>query len=79
MGARAEIRSPLPYPEDAGITFQVSSPCYWCPWYVCNRQVHEDLCVPMFADHIRSPTANFDLKLGDVGNLLLWQLGRYLS
>jgi len=48
------------------------------PWYISNRQIHEDLGVPLFADHIRSPTASFDSKLAEVGNLLVRQLGRYL-
>ena len=48
------------------------------PWYVRNRQIHEDLCVPLFADHIRTLTENFESKLIDVGNPLLRQLGRYL-
>ena len=39
------------------------------PWYVCNRQIHEDLGVPLFANHIRAPTASFDSKLADVGTL----------
>jgi len=33
------------------------------PWYVSNRQIHEDLGVPLFADHIRALTASFDSKL----------------
>ena len=49
------------------------------PWYVSNGQIHEDLGVPLFADHIRALTASFDSKLADVGNPLLRQLGRYLS
>jgi len=48
------------------------------PWYVSNRQIHEDLGVPLFADHIRALTASFDSKLADMGNPLLRQLGRYL-
>jgi len=48
------------------------------PWYVSNRQIHEDLGVPFFADHIRALTENFDSKLADVGNPLIRQLGRYL-
>ena len=48
------------------------------PWYVSNRQIHEDLGVPLFADHIRSLTASFDSKLADVGNPLVRQIGRYL-
>jgi len=47
-------------------------------WYVSNRQIHEDLGVPLFADHIRALTASFDWKLADVGNTLVRQLGRYL-
>ena len=35
---------------------------------VRNRQIHEDLGVPLFADHIRALTASFDSKLADVGN-----------
>ena len=48
-------------------------------FHVSNRQIHEDLGVPLFADHIRALTESFDSKLADVGNPLLWQLGRNLS
>jgi hypothetical protein len=48
------------------------------PWYVRNRQIHGNLGVPLFADHIRALTASFDRKLADVGNSLVRQLGRYL-
>jgi hypothetical protein len=48
------------------------------PWYVSNRQIHEDLDVPLFADQIRPLTASFDSKLDNVGNLLVRQLDRYL-
>ena len=54
-------------------TFLKSSPCY-----VSNRQIHEYLGVPLFADHIRALTESFDSKVADVGNPLLRQLGRYL-
>jgi hypothetical protein len=47
-------------------------------WYVSNMQIHEDLGVPLFADHIRALTASFDSKLADVGNPLVRQLDRYL-
>ena len=47
-------------------------------WYVSNRQIHEDLGVPMLADHIRALTASFDSKLADAGNPLVRQIGRYL-
>jgi len=49
------------------------------PSYVSNRQIHEYLGVPLFADHIRALTESFDSKLADVGNPLVRQLGRYLS
>jgi len=48
------------------------------PWYVSNRQIHEDLGVPFFDDHIRALTASFDSKLADVRNPLVRQLGKYL-
>jgi 4-amino-4-deoxy-L-arabinose transferase-like glycosyltransferase len=48
------------------------------PWYLSNRQIHEDLGVPLFADHIRALTASFDSKLADVENLLVRQIGRYV-
>jgi hypothetical protein len=31
-------------------------------------QIHEDLGVPLFADHIRALTASFDSKFADVEN-----------
>jgi len=49
------------------------------PWYVSNRHIHEDLGVPLFADHIRALTESFDSKLADVGNPLVRKLGIYLS
>ena len=48
------------------------------PWYITNRQIHEDLGVPFFADHIRALTESFNSKLADAGNSLVRQLGRYL-
>jgi hypothetical protein len=30
------------------------------PWYVSNWQIHEDLGVPLFPDHIRTLTASFE-------------------
>jgi hypothetical protein len=78
MRTRMEVRCPHPSPEAARVTIQVSSPCYGCPWYVSSGQIHEDLGVPLFADHITALTASFDSKLADVGNPLVRQLGRYL-
>ena len=48
------------------------------PWYLSNRQIHEDLGVPLFADHIRALTESFYSKLADAGNPLVRQLGRFL-
>jgi hypothetical protein len=47
-------------------------------WYVSNRQIREDLDVPLFADYIRALTASCDSKFTDAGNPLVRQLGRYL-
>jgi hypothetical protein len=44
-------------------------------WYRSNRQIHEDLGVPLFADHIRALTPSFDSKLADVENPIVRQLG----
>ena len=37
------------------------------PWYISNRQIHEDLDIPLFADHIRALIVSFDSKLADWG------------
>jgi len=37
--------------------------CLSAPWYIKNRQMHEDLDVPSFADLIRALTASFRAKL----------------
>jgi hypothetical protein len=47
------------------------------PWYLSNRQIHDDLGVPLFADHVRSLTASFDSRLPNLGNPLVRQLGRH--
>jgi len=72
-----EIRCQHPCPEATGVIIQVSPPGYWFPWYVSNRQIHEDLGVPPFADHIRALTESFDSMLADVGKPLVRQFGRY--
>jgi len=36
-------------------------------WYVNNRQIHEDLGVPLFADHIRALTESFDSNVSWCG------------
>jgi hypothetical protein len=48
------------------------------PWYVTNRQIHDDLGIAFFADHIRTLTESFHSKLADAGNPLFRQLGRHL-
>jgi hypothetical protein len=48
------------------------------PWYVGNKQIHEDLGIPFFADHIIALTESFDSKLAEVGNPLFRQLERHL-
>jgi hypothetical protein len=40
-------------------------------WYVSNRQIHEDLGVPLFGDQIRASTATFYSKLVDVEDPLV--------
>jgi hypothetical protein len=47
-------------------------------WYVSNRQIHENLGIPFFADHIRALTESLGWKLADEGNPLVRQLGRHL-
>ena len=49
------------------------------PWYIGNRQIHDDLRVPYFSDHIRSLTERFDSKFADLGTPLVAQLGRHLN
>jgi len=46
------------------------------PCYLSNKQIHEDLGVPFFADHVRALIASFDSRLADVENPLVRQLGR---
>jgi len=48
------------------------------PWYVRNREIHEDLCVLLLTDHIRALTASFESKSAYEANLLVRQIDRYL-
>ena len=48
------------------------------PWYIGNRQIHEDFEVPFFADHMIYITERFDWNSADVWHPLVRQLGRYL-
>ena len=45
------------------------------PWYLSNRQIREELGVPLLVDHIRALTESFDSKLADAGKPLFWHLG----
>jgi len=79
---RAPRGGPLPAPMSGGL--RCYNPSVFASLlvplgYVSNRQIHEDLGVPLFADHIRALTESFDSWLADVGNPLVRQLGRYLS
>jgi hypothetical protein len=44
------------------------------PWYVSNRQIHEDFGIPFFADHITTLTESFYAKFADAGKPLFRQL-----
>jgi hypothetical protein len=48
-------------------------------WYISNLQLHEDLEVPYIGEHIGNLEHSFDSKIAGAKNLLVWQLGRYLS
>ena len=37
-------------------------------WYLSNKRIDEDRCVPLFADHISVRTASFNSKLLEVRN-----------
>jgi len=69
---------PAPMTGSYSVTIQVSSTCYCCP-LLRNRQIHEDLGIPLFAEHIRALIESFDSRSADVGNPLVRQLSRYLS
>ena len=49
------------------------------PWYISNIELHEDMKVPYIAEHFRNLAQSFDSKIPDAENLLVRQLGRYLS
>jgi hypothetical protein len=73
-----EVRRSLPYQETAGAAVHVSSHCYHASWYNGNRQIHDDLGVPYYTEHIRSLTESIGSKVVDVGKSLFTQLGRHL-
>ena len=63
-----KVRCPHPRPEATGVAIQVCE----------DRQIHEDLGVPLFAEHIRALTESFESNMAEVGNPIVRQLGRYL-
>jgi uncharacterized protein YciI len=69
--ARSHVRR-LQVLQSKGLLLAAGAPL------VSNRQIPEDLGIPLFADHIRALTAIFDSKLADVVNPLVRQLGRHL-
>jgi len=71
-----EFRCTYSYPEVTGVEAKCLCLATIAPWYVSNRQIHEDLGDPLFADRIRALTASIDSKLPNVGNPVLRQLGR---
>jgi hypothetical protein len=75
--SRLEVRCPHPRPEAAGVQSKCLRLVDGDTWYQSNRQIHEDLGVPLFAGHVRSLTASFDSKLADSGNPRFRQLCRY--
>jgi len=75
---RVEVRCPHAFPDTTGVKFKCLRHAAVAHWYISNRQIHEDLGVPLFADHIRALTASFDSDLAAVGIPLVRQLGRYL-
>jgi hypothetical protein len=44
------------------------------PWHDSNKQIHDDLGIPFYADHIRTLTESFESILTDAGNPLVRQL-----
>jgi hypothetical protein len=48
------------------------------PWFVSNRQFHENLSIKFFADNIKALTKSLDSKLPGAGNPFVWLLGRHL-
>ena len=75
---RLEVRCPHTRQEAAGAKSKCLRLVTGAPWYLSNRQIHEDLGVPFLADHISALTASFDSGLADVGSPLVRQVGRYL-
>jgi hypothetical protein len=51
-----EVRCPQPRPEAPSVHSKCLRIAINALWYVDNRQIHEDLRIPFFADHIRALT-----------------------
>jgi hypothetical protein len=48
------------------------------PWYIGNKQIHDNSRVPYFSDHIRHLIELFDSMLADVGKPLVARLGSHI-
>jgi len=62
-----KVSCPHPCPEATGVKSKCLRLATGALWYVRNRQIHEDLDVPKFADHIRALTESFESVLVDYG------------
>jgi hypothetical protein len=63
-----EVRRPQPHPKLQVLQCNCLRIANNATWYVSNRQIHEDLGIPFFADHIRALTEGFNTTLTDAGN-----------
>ena len=43
------------------------------PWYIKNKQIHEDYEVTFCTDRIRALIEGFDSNLAGAGNLAIWK------
>ena len=64
-----EVRLLQPRQEAAGSSMQVSI-ATGAPRYISNVQIHDDLRVSFFAEHLGALTESYDSKLAGVGNPL---------
>jgi hypothetical protein len=76
---RAPLGCLLPAPMFGG--YRCCNPSVFAlllvPLVLCNRQIYEDLGVPLFDFHVRALAMSFNSKVADVENSLVRQLGRY--
>jgi len=63
-----EVHCLLPYSKLQVLQSKCLRIAINAPWYIGKKQIHNDLGVPFFTDHIRYLTERFNSKLADVGN-----------